>query len=123
MNELISEYNLKDTIEMKGEMPHRAVLELMQRTKVFVHPSSYEGLGMVCLEALYAGAQVVSFVRPIHKPIENWHFAQTTDEMVNIIQQLLEKPFGNPVKVAPYLMADTCNRIMQLFDYKDPAIS
>lgn len=123
LNELISEYNLKDNLELKGELPHTAALALMQRTKVFVHPSSYEGLGMVCLEALYAGAHVVSFVRPMDQPIQNWHFAQTADEMVNIIRQLLDKPFCNPGKLAPHLVADTCKCIMQLFDYKDAAIS
>lgn len=123
LNELIKAYHLEDNIQLTGGLPHTAVLALMQRTKVFVHPSSYEGLGMVCLEALYAGAQVVSFVRPIDKPIKNWHFAQTADEMAEIIKTILENPFSDQNAEAPYLIKDTCTAIMKLFDYIDSAIS
>ncbi|HTD40048.1 MAG TPA: glycosyltransferase [Mucilaginibacter sp.] len=123
LNELIKDYHLEENIELMGELPHTSVLALMQRTKVFVHPSSYEGLGMVCLEALYTGAQVVSFVRPIDQPIKNWHFAQTPDDMVNIIKTILENPFADHNAVSPYLIKDTCAAIMELFNYNDSAIS
>ena len=122
LESLIKDYHLENNIELMGELPHNAVLALMQRTKVFAHPSSYEGLGMVCLEALYAGAQVVSFVRPMDEPIKNWHFAKTPDDMVNILKRLLDDPYCNNGKVAPYLIADTCNKIMSLYDYSDSAI-
>ena len=120
---LIKDYGLEKNIELAGELPHAAVLALMQRTKILSHPSSYEGLGMVCLEALYAGAQVVSFVQPMEQPIKNWHFAKTPDDMVNIIKRLLEDPFCNQGSAAPYLIKDTCSKIMRLFDYNDPVIS
>ena len=120
---LIKDYRLGKNIELTGELPHTAVLALMQRTKIFVHPSSYEGLGVVCLEALYAGAQVVSFVKPMDQPIKNWHFAKTPDDMVNMIKKLLEDPFCNHGNIAPYVIEDTCSKIMKLFDYSDPAIS
>lgn len=117
LSELIKDYQLEKNIQLTGELPHTAVLALMQRTKVFAHPSSYEGLGMVCLEALYAGAQVTSFVRPMDQPIKNWHFAKTPDDMVNILKRLLDDPFCNNGKVTPYIIADTCSRIMSLFGY------
>lgn len=123
LESLIKDYGLEKNIQLIGELPHNAVLTLMQRTKVFAHPSSYEGLGMVCLEALYAGAQVVSFVRPMDQPIENWHFAKTPDDMLNILKCLLDDPFWNKGKVAPYVISDTCRKIMSLFDYNDLAIS
>jgi len=120
---LIKDYQLEKNIELTGELPHASVLDLMQRTKVFAHPSSYEGLGMVCLEALHAGAQVVSFVRPMDQAIRNWHFAGTHDEMVNMLKAILEDPFCNHSKVSPYLIKDTCIAMMRLFDYNDSAIS
>ena len=123
LSELIKDYRLENNIQLAGELPHTEVLALMQRTKVFAHPSSYEGLGMVCLEALYAGAQVVSFVRPMDEPIKNWHFAKTPDDMVNILKRLLDDPFRNNGKVAPFLIADTCSKIMSLFSYNDSVIS
>lgn len=123
LDKLIKDYRLEKNIELMGELPHTAVLALMQRAKVFAHPSSYEGLGMVCLEALYAGAKVVSFVRPMDEPIKNWYFAKTPDDMVNILKRLLDDPHCNNGKVAPYLIADTCSKIMRLYDYSDSAIS
>jgi glycosyltransferase involved in cell wall biosynthesis len=123
LSELIKDYRLENNIQLGGELPHTEVLALMQRTKVFAHPSSYEGLGMVCLEALYAGAQVVSFVRPMDEPIKNWHFAKTPDDMVNILKRLLDDPFGDNGKVAPFLIADTCSKIMSLFSHNDSVIS
>jgi len=123
LSELIKDYGLGKNIQLIGELPHNAALALMQRTKIFAHPSSYEGLGMVCLEALYAGAQVVSFVRPMDQPIKNWHFAKTPDDMVNILKRLLDDISCNKSNVAPYLIADTCNKMMSLFDYSDSATS
>ncbi|HTK19071.1 MAG TPA: glycosyltransferase [Mucilaginibacter sp.] len=116
LSELIKDYKLEKNIQLIGELPHTAVLALMQRTKVFAHPSSYEGLGMVCLEALYAGAQVVSFVRPMDQLIKNWHFAKTPDDMVNILKRLLDDSACNQSKVVPYLIADTCSKMMSLFE-------
>jgi len=123
LSELIKDYGLEKNIQLIGELPHNAALALMHRTKVFAHPSSYEGLGMVCLEALYAGAQVVSFVRPMDQPIKNWHFAKTPDDMVNILKRLLDDPSCSKGKVAPYVIGDTCTKIMNLFDYNDSATS
>ena len=123
LTELIKDYKLEKNIQLIGGLPHSAVLALMQRTKVFAHPSSYEGLGVVCLEALYAGAQVVSFVRPMDQPIKNWHFAKTPDDMVNILKRLLDDPSFSKGKVAPYAIGDTCNKMMSLFGYNDSVIS
>lgn len=120
---LIKDYRLEKNIELTGELPHADVLALMQRTKVFVHPSSYEGLGVVCLEALYAGAPVVSFVRPMDEPVKNWYFAKTPDDMVNILKKLLEDPFCNQGSVVSYIIKDTCRKIIELFDYNESTIS
>lgn len=116
LESLIKDHHLENNIELMGEAPHNAVLALMQRTKVFAHPSSYEGLGMVCLEALYAGAQVISFVRPMDEPIKNWHFAKTPDDMVNMLKRLLDDPHCDNGKVAPYVIGDTCSNIMNLYE-------
>jgi glycosyltransferase involved in cell wall biosynthesis len=123
LTEMINEHHLENNIELTGELPHEQVLELMQRTKIFVHPSSYEGFGVVCLEALHAGAQVVSFVRPMTAEIKNWHFAQAQGDMLNIVKALLKDPKIDHTPVTPYLIADSCKAIMKLFDYEDSAAS
>jgi DNA-binding NarL/FixJ family response regulator len=37
---------LQSTIVLTGELSHIATLQLMQRTKLFLHTSSYEGFGV-----------------------------------------------------------------------------
>jgi len=123
LDEMIREHHLGNNIELTGELPHKSVLALMQRTRIFVHPSAYEGFGMVCLEALYAGAQVVSFVHPMDAEIRNWHFAQAQGDMLNIVRSLMENPAKNHLKVAPYLIADTNKAMMKLFDYSEATTS
>jgi glycosyltransferase involved in cell wall biosynthesis len=116
LNEMVKEHRLENNIQFTGELPHQSILELMQRAKIFAHPSAYEGFGVVCLEALYAGAQVVSFVRPMNCEIKNWHFTNSQDGMLNMIKELLENPASHHNPVTPYLIGDTCKAIMELFD-------
>jgi glycosyltransferase involved in cell wall biosynthesis len=116
LNAMVKEHRLENNVQFTGELPHQSVLELMQRTKIFVHPSAYEGFGVVCLEALHAGAQVVSFVRPMDTQIKNWHFTNTEDGMLNVIKELLDDPATRYHSVTPYLISDTCKAIMELFN-------
>ena len=120
---MIDNLDLGNNITLMGELPHTDVLKLMRRTKVFVHTSAYEGFGVVCLEALYAGAQVVSFVRPMNAAIKNWHFAYIQDDMVEIIKGILEDPELDHSSVAPYLVKDSNVAMMELFGYNEAAIS
>ncbi|MDB5151564.1 MAG: glycosyltransferase family 4 protein, partial [Mucilaginibacter sp.] len=120
---MIKNLFLENNIELTGELPHASVLALMQRTKVFVHPSAYEGFGVVCPEALHAGAQVVSFVRPMDAEIKNWHFAKSKGDLVNTVHALLEDPAPDCNSVSPYMVVDTCKAMMKLFDYNEAAIS
>jgi glycosyltransferase involved in cell wall biosynthesis len=73
--------NLSDNITFKGELPHKEVLRLMQRSKIFLHPSNYEGFGAVLSEALYSGAQVVSFCKPMDKSYRHHQVVNTAEEM------------------------------------------
>ncbi|HEY4194400.1 MAG TPA: glycosyltransferase, partial [Mucilaginibacter sp.] len=123
LNKAVKENHLENNIELTGSLSHHIVLALMQRTKIFVHPSAYEGFGMVCLEALYAGAQVVSFVRPMNVEIKNWHFAQAQGDMLNVVKSLLESPAKNHLRVAPYMIADINKAMMKLFDYNEAITS
>jgi glycosyltransferase involved in cell wall biosynthesis len=120
---MIKNLDLENNVTLMGELPHDEVLKLMQRTRVFVHTSAYEGFGVVCLEALHAGAQVVSFVRPMNTAVKNWHFAYMQDDMVEIIKGLLEDSAPDHNSVTPYLVKDSNIATMKLFGYSEPAIS
>jgi len=108
---LIQEYNLQETIILTGELPHKEVLQLMQQTKIFWHPSSYEGFGLVCLEALAAGAHVISFVRPMNETIENWTIVSSREEMIGKTVTLLDK--GTIAKnTVPYSVEQSTEKIL-----------
>jgi glycosyltransferase involved in cell wall biosynthesis len=86
----IKNLSLEKEIELPGVLPHPSLLALMQRTKLFLHPSAYEGFGMVCPEALYAGAKVISFQKPVDVDIPNWYIVDNTVQMTDKAITLLK---------------------------------
>jgi glycosyltransferase involved in cell wall biosynthesis len=114
---------IKDNVTFVGELPHKEVLRLMQRSKILLHSSQYEGFGAVCLEALYAGAHVISFVRPMNTIVKNWHIAADEEEMFKLLKERLQSPNLEHTPVLPYTIQANANKLMQLFNYKDAVIS
>jgi glycosyltransferase involved in cell wall biosynthesis len=114
---LIIKFGLQPAVTLTGELPHPEVLQLMQRTKVFLHPSSYEGFSGVCLEALSAGAQVISFCRAMNQEIEHWHIVRTKKEMKQKTLDFLQDPATGHFPVFPFLMSGSVKAVMRLFDY------
>ncbi len=114
LNALIKSKNLQSNIILSGELSHPDVIKYMQRTKVFIHPSSYEGFGIVCIEALYAGAHVISFVKPMNKEIPNWLMAESKEDMLEKTLDCLQtRPMASEI---PFSMDETAKKILLLFD-------
>src|ERR1700744_5173864 len=93
---LLAMKGAEDHIRLVGEKPHREALGLMQRAKVFLHTSDYEGFGVVCLEALYAGARVLSFTKPLDQALPRWETVTTLEGMIRRAAQLLSEPDPSP---------------------------
>jgi glycosyltransferase involved in cell wall biosynthesis len=113
---MIKKLGLEKNITLTGELPHTEVLDLMQQAKVFFHPSNYEGLGMVMVEALYAGAKVISFVKPFNREISNWHVVERTLPASNLILDILHNDAEQFTSVTPFTIADTAEAIVKLYD-------
>ncbi len=111
---LIEKYGLEETIILTGELSHKEVLQLMQQTKIFLHPSSYEGFGLVCLEALAAGARVVSFIRPMQETIKNWTIVSSKEEMISKTVILLDEEI-TAKNVIPYSIEKSAEEILHSF--------
>jgi len=107
LRSMIERHGLEENVTLAGEIPHSDVLNNMQRTKIFLHTSNYEGFGTVCLEALYAGAHVVSFTRPMDKAIPHWHHVQNKEEMAAKVLELLQ----NEQTIYSSQMPYSCNEI------------
>jgi len=117
LKSLIAQYSLEANITLTGGLPHIDVLRQMQRSKLFLHPSSYEGFGIVCIEALCAGCEVISFVRPMNKEIENWHIVYSREEMVQKSLDILQKPKPGFESIVPYIIEESVQKMAQLFSF------
>ena len=111
----IAANGLENNFCLTGERPHEEVLGLMQRTRVFLHTSGYEGFGVVCLEALYAGAHVISFCRPMQRDIPHWHIVRDMPDMALKAAALLLNSSTEYTPVLPYRMEESVREVMQLF--------
>ncbi len=118
---LIEKATLQDNVTLMGELPHHEVLQLMQRSRLFMHCASYEGFGSVCIEALYTGAQVISFNKPMKEAMEHWQVAKDKEEMLQKAIGILQNPGIDHSPVCPYFMEDSVKKMMQLFGYQSCA--
>jgi glycosyltransferase involved in cell wall biosynthesis len=106
---------IEDNVLLTGEKPHDEVLELMQRAKILIHTSSYEGFPSVCLEALYAGAHVISFCQPMTALVDHWHIVDNWEELVEKALNLLSDCELDHRPVLVNSMGDTARAIATLF--------
>ena len=118
----IGRLGLEGNITLVGEKSHQAAIRLMEKARILLHTSSYEGFSTVCLEALYAGAHVISFCDALGRPVNNWHVVADIDEMVSVALGLLQDPLTANQRVELYTMDDSAREMMGLFDYKDSTI-
>jgi len=112
---LVKKYGLEKNIRMEGERSHPQVLDLMQQSKILLHPSRYEGYSSVCLEALYAGAHVVSFRTPVYTPIEHWHVVESIEEMERKVLKILSDPAIDYKRVLVHTAEESAKAVVDLF--------
>jgi glycosyltransferase involved in cell wall biosynthesis len=110
----LTQWGLSQNVTLAGELAYRDVLEHMKRAKVLLHPSSYEGFSGVCLEAVCAGAHVVSFCRPMQSSIPQWHIADSVSQMLSVTSDLL----SGKVDFLPnkdFVIGGTASEVLALF--------
>jgi glycosyltransferase involved in cell wall biosynthesis len=70
--ELVDKLNLKDMVEFKGYVSHREKLYYLSKCRVVVLPSTFEGFGMVILEAwAFKKPVMVADVEPLNKIVDH----------------------------------------------------
>jgi len=70
------ERGLADTLVFTGELPRSEVLRLMEKARVLLHPSRFEGQGFVFDEALSRGMSIVSGPVGTATPSERWRVTE-----------------------------------------------
>jgi glycosyltransferase involved in cell wall biosynthesis len=111
--------SLQQNVEFKGMLTPAETIKLMQRSKILLHPSSYEGFSMAMYEALYAGAHVISFVKTMYHEIKNWHVVKTKKEMMAKALELLQQSDLDHQPVFTYSMDDSAATMMELLELAD----
>jgi glycosyltransferase involved in cell wall biosynthesis len=113
---MIRDRNLGSHIKLTGRLEHETVLQLMQSARLFLHTSSYEGYGMVCAEALNAGAHVISYRKPVKTVFKHWHIARTDAEMQQTMAALLNDSGLEHEAEQIDPIEETCRSILNLYN-------
>jgi len=114
----IASQHLERNIDLSGlKRNYEDVMALFQQSKILLHPSSTEGFGQVHIEALYAGAHVISFVKPLDRDIENWYIVNDVNEMAHKALEILQNPQTRYHSILPITMEQTVDKMMQLYHY------
>jgi glycosyltransferase involved in cell wall biosynthesis len=111
---MADEKGLKKNIEFTGLLNRKEIFKLMQRSKIFVHPSKFEGSGYVFAEALVNGMNIVSFNVGYAQKHSKWFIAKDEQEFINITKNLLSTELDfTPVNLFP--MSETVARYASIY--------
>ncbi|MFA6058788.1 MAG: glycosyltransferase [Taibaiella sp.] len=116
INNRIRSLQLEKQVTLTGKKTHKETLAMMQRCKVFLHTSSYEGMSVACLEALCAGAQVITFCKSMNADMPGWNVVNTKEEMAAKAIELLQQKTPDYRSAVPYSLENTAKSILNLFD-------
>lgn len=115
LQDKVEAYGLQQNITFTGRLTHAETLRVMQQTKVFLHPSSYEGYSTVTLEALYAGAHVISITSPMGKAFKHHYIVANLEEMAQTALRVLLDDNRDHQPVLIQSAAQMAHEIMALY--------
>lgn len=115
LQEKVGQLHIGNNLKLMDEISHDELVAVMHHGKIFLHPSRYEGFSSACLEALSAGAHVVSFQRPMEREFPHWHTVHSIREMYLKTLSLLQSDALDYEAIVPYTISSATKQIMALF--------
>jgi glycosyltransferase involved in cell wall biosynthesis len=76
-----SEKGVDKHLEFARQLNRDEIFKLMQRSRIFVHPSKFEGAGFVFAEALANGMNIVSFNVGYAEQSQKWFIASDEEDL------------------------------------------
>jgi len=113
--ELIRKNNLENNIVLKGVLPREEVFEHMKRSRIFLHTSSYESAGMVFLESLYCGCELVCLDTGFVPATSHAHVCKDSEEIVATLKMLYRKVTVHE-KIRIPLIEETVQKFIQVYE-------
>jgi len=114
---LAKEKGISENIEFTGLLSRTEIFNLMQRSKIFVHTSIFEGSGYVFAEALVNGMNIVSFNVGYAQKHPKWFIAEDDQHFVELTQELLSTSLDhNPLNLFP--LTETVERYASIYRIK-----
>jgi hypothetical protein len=86
----------------------------MMRSKILLHTSSFESFGMVFIEALYYGLNIVSKPVGIAEATNRWQICNSDGEFITAIKRFLQNPI-NHEQVLLHSLEDTVKSYLSLY--------
>ena len=89
----IEKYGLSPNVQLLGQLEYDKTLEYIGSARILIHPSTYEGFGMIIIEALALGTHVLASPVGIAKDLKEVStltFSKETD--VEKVEDLLNAP-------------------------------
>jgi glycosyltransferase involved in cell wall biosynthesis len=115
LKKMASEERLDRNIEFTGLLSRKDIFDLMKKSKIFIHPSKFEGSGFVFAEALANGMYIVSFNVGYAKQSEKWLIADDENEFISHTKKLLfSKLSYEPLNIFP--VSETVHKYQQLYN-------
>jgi glycosyltransferase involved in cell wall biosynthesis len=109
-----NEKGVLENIEFTGLLSRQKIFKLMQRSKILVHPSKFEGAGFVFAEALVNGMNIVSFSVGYAQNHPKWFIAKDELEFIQLTKNLLNKSLDfNPVNL--FQLKETVERYASIY--------
>lgn len=114
LKSLTNEEDLNENIIFMGLITRREILKLMQRSKILIHPSSFEGFGYVFAEALSSGMSLVSFDVGAAHSHPKWFIAKNEMEFPAIVKNLISNKF-NFTPSNPFPLKETIEKYASIY--------
>jgi glycosyltransferase involved in cell wall biosynthesis len=101
------------SVKFEGRISRECVFDLMRRSKVLLHTSTFESFGLVFAEALACGARIVSRPVGIAEPGATWALCGNPAEMVLALNRVLREGGFTPQPLFP--IESTVNAYYDLY--------
>lgn len=112
----IDRLGLSDHIRLAGTLPRKQVLQRLQKAKVLLHTSSYEGQGYVYLEALASGCGIAALNRGYLPDSGKVIAVEQDEDLATACLSLLNKSFDGRSFV-PVPVEQTVKEYLQLYNF------